>query len=131
MKLDLKRKLAAETLKVGLARVQFNNARLDEIKEAITRQDIKDLVKSGAINVKEIKGKRKIVKRKTRRRAGKIKIKVKTRKQDYVKLTKKLRDYAKKMKEQGKIDNENYKEIRKGIRNKTYKSKRNLKESLE
>jgi len=49
MKLDLKKNLAAKTLKVGRDRVQFDNTRLEEIKEAITRQDIRDLATSGAI----------------------------------------------------------------------------------
>jgi len=131
MKLGTKKKLAAKTLKVGLARVEFNNERLDEIKEAITRQDIKDLKQSGAISIKEKQGKKKIVKRKTRRRAGKIKVKVKTRKQDYVKVTRKLRKYTAELKKQGKLDSEKHKEIRKQIKNRVYKSKRNLRESLE
>ena len=131
MKLDTKKRLAARTLKVGLGRIEFNIDRLDEIKEAITKQDIKDLKESGAIKIKEVKGRRTIVKRKTRRRAGKVKVKVKKRKQEYVKLTRKLRDFIKKMKDQGKVDKETYKDVRKKIRSKVYKSKRNLREVLK
>jgi len=131
MKLDLKKKLAAKTLKVGLGRVKLDTERLDEIKEAITRQDIKDLVASGAISVKDVKGRKTNVKRKHRRRIGKIKIKVNTRKQDYVKMTRKLRKYVVGMEREGKIDKETKTDVRKKIRNKVYKSKRHLKESLE
>ncbi len=64
---------------------------LAEIKEAITKQDIRDLLKSRAIIVKEIKGKLKRVKRKTRRREGSLKKKVKRTKKDYMAITRKLR----------------------------------------
>jgi len=131
MKLDLKKKLAAKTLKVGVGRVILNEDRLADIKEAITKQDIRDLVANGAISVREVKGRKTNVKRKTRRRIGKIKIKVNKRKQEYVRMTRKLRDYIKKMKEQEVVDNEKYKDVRKKIRNRVYKSKRHLKEQLE
>jgi len=131
MKLDLKKKLAANTLKVGKDKVKFDNSRLDEIKEAITRQDIRDLKASGVIYIKQPLGRKKNVKRKHRRRVGKVKKKVKTRKQDYVKMTRKLRNYLKELKKQGKIESEDYKDMRKKIRNRIYKSKRNLKENLK
>jgi large subunit ribosomal protein L19e len=130
MNLNKKKQLAAKTLGVGKGKIAFNINRLEEIKEAITKQDIRDLKQSGAIDVKENVGRRKLVKRKTRKRVGKIKIKVKTRKQDYVNLTRKLRTYLKELKKQGKIENEKYKEARRKIKNKDYKSKRNLKENL-
>src|SRR3989344_5480011 len=99
MKLENKRALAARTLKVGKNRVIFNSQRLSEIKEAITKQDIKDLVSSGVIRIKDKKGKRKIQKRKTRRRSGSIKKKVNKSKREYIILTRKLRAHLKKLKE--------------------------------
>ncbi len=130
MKLDKKKILASKALDVGAKRIQFDINRLDEIKEAITRQDIKDLHSSGAIKIKEIKGRRKAVKRK-RRRIGKVKLKVNKRKQEYVKITRKLRAYIKELKSQGKIDNVKFKDLRKSIRNSEFNSKRNLKETLQ
>ena len=114
-----------------MGRVEFNINRLEEIKEAITRQDIKDLVKGGAIKIKEPKGRKKNVKRKQRRRAGKIKLKVNSRKQEYVKITRKLRRYIKSLKDQEKITKEKHIDLRKQIRNRIYKSKRHLMESLQ
>jgi len=131
MKLDLKKSLAAKTLKVGKAKVVFNIDRLEEIKDAITRQDIKDLVKSGAITVKQNKGRRTNVARRHRRRQGSFKKKVGTRKQDYVKMVRKLRNYLKELVRHGTIDKEKHKELRKQIRNKKFRSKRNLKEYIE
>jgi large subunit ribosomal protein L19e len=131
MNLANKKQLAAKTLKVGKKRIIFDSLRLDEIKEAITKQDIKDLKESKAITIKELAGRKTNVKRKHRRGAGKVKIKVNTRKQDYVKMTRKLRDYIKKLKEQGKIDVEKYRELRNQIRGRVFKSKKKLRESLE
>ena len=94
MNLRKKKQLAKNTLGIGENRIVFVKPRLDEIKEAITKQDIRDLVKSGAIIIKKIKGRKTVVKRKRRRGTGKIRMKVNTRKQDYVILTRKLRKYV-------------------------------------
>ena len=48
--------MSAQILKVGENRVWFDSDRLSEIKEAITKQDIRDLIKDGAIKAKPIKG---------------------------------------------------------------------------
>ncbi len=125
-----KKDLAAKALKVGKERIKFVNARLEEIKEAITKQDIKDLMNSGAIIVKQIKGRKANVKRKNRRKTGKIRNKVNTRKKDYVRMTRKLRTYVKLLKKQGSLSKEETKTIRKQIRNKNFKSKSNLKEMI-
>ncbi len=130
MKLDKKRNLAARTLKVGKERIMFVMSRLEEIKEAITKQDIKDLYKDGAIIIKEVKGRKKIVKRKRKRGPGKIKKKVNKRKQEYVKMTRKLREYVKTLKEKGKLSREEIIEIRKRIRNRKFHSLANLKEYI-
>jgi len=47
MNLKPKKKLAVKVLGVGAERIKFNSERINEIKEAITRQDIKELVKRG------------------------------------------------------------------------------------
>ena len=76
MQLARKKALTAKVLKVGKNRVIFMAGHETEIKEAITRQDILDLQKLGAIQIREVSGRKKIVKRKNRRRVGKIKKKV-------------------------------------------------------
>lgn len=130
MNLGKKKKLAARTFRVGRKRIVFLKPRLEEIKEAITRQDIKDLKKEGAILVKEIGGRKK-KKRKTKKSGpGKIKKKIKKRKKAYVILTRKLRKYVKEMKKQGHISREETSDIRKKIRNKGFRSQAHLKEYL-
>ena len=131
MNLTKRKELAAKVLKVGKNRIIFVEGHLAEIKEAITRMDIQDLHKSGAIQIREISGRKKIVKRKNRRRTGKIKKNVNTRKADYVIITRKLRAFVRGLVRTGAIDKERNREIRKQIRSRKFKSKRHLKESLE
>lgn len=130
MNLEKKKDLAVRTLNVGRERIVFNINRLSEIKEAITKQDIRDLVKEKAIVVKEIKGRRKIVKRRTRRRMGSIKKKIGNKKQEYVKLVRRLRKYLAEMRKQNKVSDENYRELRKEIRSGVHLTKNHLKEKI-
>ncbi len=131
MNLRNKKILAGKVFDVGISRISFNPQRLDEIKEAITRQDFKDLEKDGAIEILEIKGRRSSPKKRARKGPGSKKKTIKTRKQDYVKITRKLRNYIKELKKQEKITNEQYARIRKKIRARDFKSKSQLKEYLE
>ena len=130
MKLDKKKNLAKRVLNVGKERIIFVKERLSEIKEAITKQDIKDLKQDGAILIKGIKGRSKVNK-KRRRNPGKIKKKVNTRKRDYIIITRKLRTYLKNIKARGEISQENFREIRKKIRNRQYGSLKSLKEHIK
>jgi len=131
MNLTKRKELAAKVLKVGKNRIIFVEGHLAEIKEAITRMDIQDLHKSGAIQIREVSGRKKIVKRKNRRRVGKIKKNVNTRKAEYVTITRKLRAFVRGLVRTGAIDKERNREIRKQIRSRKFKSKRHLKEHLE
>ena len=54
--LSMQKRLASEILKAGKSRVRFVEDRLDEVKEAITREDIKSLINKGAITVVKKKG---------------------------------------------------------------------------
>ena len=130
MKLENKKELAARTFNVGKSRIVFNVARLSEIKEAITKQDMKDLHASGVIYIREIKGRRKLKKRKSRRRAGSIRKKAIDKKHEYVKITRKLRTYLKSLRAQGKISAEDYKQIRKEIRQGSFKTLARMKERI-
>lgn len=130
MNLKKKKTLAAKTLKVGRERVVFVTPRLEEIKEVITKQDVVQLHKEGAIKIKEVKGRKKVEKRKRKRGPGKIKKKVKTKKQDYMALTRKLRSYVAALKTQGTISRDEEKALRKKIRNKVFRSKAHLQENV-
>lgn len=131
MNLAKKRELAAKVLKVGKGRIVFMKKHLSEIKEAITRVDIQDLHKSGAIQIKEVRSRKKIVMRKNRRRGGKVKNKINNRKAEYVIITRKLRKLVRGFVRLGVIDKDKNREIRRQIRGRKFRSKRHLKESLE
>lgn len=131
MNLKKKKLLAARTLEVGKERIIFLKSRLEEIKEAITKQDIRDLKKEGAIIIKEIKGRRKVKKDVKGRSPGNIRKRVNKRKQKYVIITRKLRRFVAELKKQGRLSKKEVKEIRKKIRNKAFKSKASLKEYIE
>lgn len=130
MQLAKKKELVSRVLNIGKGRVIFVEGRLGEIKEAITRQDILDLYKAGAIKIKEIKGRRKHEKRKNRRREGKVKKKVNNSKREYIIMTRKLRKYSGFLLRTKKIDKEKHNQIRRMIRVKKFKSKRHLNEVL-
>ena len=127
MNLGKKKSLAARTFGVGESRIEFVKPRLDEIKEAITKQDMRDLYKDGAIRIKNIKG-RKTVVRKKRRSTGNIKKKIKGRKREYVITTRNLRKHVKENK--NKMTAKEIEDIRKKIRNRFFKSKSQLKEYI-
>jgi large subunit ribosomal protein L19e len=130
MNLRSKKQLAANTFGVGKARIAFVNERLEEIKEAITKQDMRNLQKDGAIIIKEIRGRSKNINKKRKRSLGKIRKVVNTRKRDYVILTRKLRRVIAEKKKKGEIEKKEIEELRKKIRNKMFKSKNQLKEYL-
>ena len=50
-KLDKRKAMASQVLGVGKKRIKFDTSSLGQIKEAITKQDIKDLHKEGIIQI--------------------------------------------------------------------------------
>ncbi|RLF65850.1 MAG: 50S ribosomal protein L19e [Thermoplasmata archaeon] len=54
--LKLQRRLAASILKCGVNRVWIDPDRIDEVESAITREDVKKLIKEGVIRKKQVKG---------------------------------------------------------------------------
>ena len=93
MKLENKKALASRALGVGKGKIVFNVNRLGEIKEAITKQDIKDLYSDGAIIVKESKGRKAVERRHNRRRFGKVRKKVVDKKGKYMLITADIKEF--------------------------------------
>ncbi len=56
MNLRNQKRLASELLKCGADRVWFDPEHLEEIARAITREDIRRLIKKGLIRKKQVKG---------------------------------------------------------------------------
>ena len=132
--------MAGKILGVGKDRVLFDSNRLSEIKEAITKQDIRDLIKDGAIKAKPIKGtsksryrKRFIQKRKgLRQGTGKRKGKRSTKrrgKKVWIKRVRLLRKIISESK--GKISLEKYWQLRKEVKAGVIKYKKHLLERIK
>lgn len=66
MRLNIQKKLAAKVLKISPKRVKLDSTRAEDLKEAITKTDIRGLIGDGAIVAKQKKGV-------SRARANKIK----------------------------------------------------------
>jgi ribosomal protein L19E len=128
--MDLKKKkaLAVRTLGVGEKRIKFLEPRLAEIKEALTKQDIRDLYKDGAIVIVNVSGRKTLVKKKKNRSVGNVRKKVNKRKSQYVALTRKLRKHLAQV--QGKLTKKEKEDFRNKIRNKFFTSNANFKDYI-
>ena len=109
MNLGKKKELAKRTLGVGKERIAFAESRLEDIKEAITKQDIKDLYSQGAIVIKPKKGRRKVVRKKSRS-VGNVRIRVNKRKREYVAMVRKQRKHIAELKKRGELAKEEHDE---------------------
>lgn len=131
MKLDKKKALAVRILNIGKDRIWFNPQRLQEIKEAITKQDIKELISQKIVKIKEITGTRKKKKRKTRRKVGNISKKVRKSKRDYINKIRKLRIYLRRIKAENKISSVEYRKLRNYAKSGIFKDLKHLKEYIK
>lgn len=122
MNLKNQRRIAANLLNVGINRVWFDNDRLDKIKEAITKADIRALIKDKAIQAKPIKGisrsrarKNILQKRKGRKQGPGSRKGKKTsrlpRKRKWILLIRAQREFIRSLKEKEMINNETYRDI--------------------
>lgn len=128
--LNKRKQLAAKVLGVGEGRISFDTSRLAEIKEAITKQDIRDLAAEGIIFVKPVKGRRTLVKRTTKRGIGKVKCNVRNTKNEYMILVRKFRNYLGELRKHEKITEEAYWGLRKKIKAGMFKTKAHFKEHI-
>jgi large subunit ribosomal protein L19e len=122
MKTTIQKKLAAKITKRSVKKIKLDLTRLDDIKEAITREDVKALLKDRAIFVEQDKGvsrarakKQKKQKAKGRRRGhgsrkGKFGARL-PRKKDWMNKIRLQRKFLKDLKEKKKITQEVYKEL--------------------
>lgn len=130
MKLENKKQLVAKVLGVGKGRIIFNTSMLNNVKEAITRQDIRDLYAQGAISLREVTGRKQHVKRKRRRGFGSVRKRPVDTKREYMLQTRKLRAFVAHLRTQGKMSQEQYIKVRKEIRARAFKSLAQMKDHL-
>ena len=132
--LQSQKRIAAAVLNVGVTAVKVDPDRLTEIKEAITTQDIAQLVKDKAITKRPMIGNKRrsgkyrdLRKKKGRRRGmGKKKVRVGCRKEDYMNKIRGIRALLSNQKNIGKISTKVYQKARKLAKAGEIKNKREL-----
>lgn len=128
--MENQRRLAAEIMNVGKGKILFDKNKLEDIKKAITRLDIKDLIKEGTIKVRPNKKSRKKIKKKIRRGVGSRRMQPRMRKTKYIFKIRKLRKYIQRLLNEKVIDKSEKKQLRKMAKAGELRSLRHLQEHL-
>ena len=134
--LKAKKQLVSRIVGVGVNRVRFDNDHLDDIADAITRDDIRSLLTANTITIKSFKGTsrgraktKKLQKSKRGIKQGSKKGRKGARegkKTVYVNKVRALRYILKIAKDRQEIDNETFKSIYKKIGGNTIRNKSHL-----
>lgn len=135
------RRMASSLLKCGKSRVWMDNDRLEEIAKAVTKNDIRVLIKGGAIKSKYANGissgrKKYIAKQKSKgRRRGHGSRKGASyarlhRKERWMRTIRPIRSYLTTLKQEKKIDNSTYRRYYDRAKGGEFKSKNHLKTHL-
>jgi len=142
MKLKIQKRLSGIILKCSQKRIVFDPERLDEIKEAITKADIRGLIKDGAIFSKPKKGISKFRARKIKRqkrkerqkghgsRKGKKNARL-SKKNFWMDRIRAQRDLLRRIKEKGLITNKTHKLLYAKAKGGFFRSVRHIKLYLE
>jgi large subunit ribosomal protein L19e len=133
--LSLQRRLAADILKVGETRVVMDPEHSEDIKNAITRSDIKKMISHGYITVKRTKIKRPDLYKKKRKkgygsRKGTLTAKV-TKKERWMSTIRPLRRMIKELRDKGTIDTKTYRRTYMLIKSGIFRSRSHLKVYLK
>lgn len=142
MELKTQKRLAANILKCSKKRIWLDPNRLDEIKEAITKFDIKNLIRDEAIKVKRKKGisKFRARKKKEQKRKGRQKGFGSRKGKRTARLSKKdawknsirvQRRYLKEIKAEGAIERKVYRNLYLKSKGGFFRSKRHIKLYIE
>ena len=138
MELKIQKRLAGQILNCSKNRVILDTDRLEDIKEAITKADIKSLINDGAIKRKRVMGiaKFRARKRKTQRskgrqkgfgrRKGKRTARL-PRKEAWMVRIRLQRSFLKELREKALIDNNAYRDIYMKSKGGFFRSKRHIK----
>ena len=138
MKLGSRKKIAASILKCSEKRIKFDESRLEEVKESITKIDVRNLIKQGAITkVPEkgiSKGRSSVIKKqkaKGRQRSHGSRKGKKTartpKKETWINNVRKQRGLIQRMRDNGKIDTKSYRQMFMKIKGGFFRSVRHIK----
>lgn len=138
MNLSNQKAISARILKAGKSKVWFDKEYLTEIKKAITKKDIENLIKKKIIQERNDSGssrvrakKRLIQRRKGRRQGlGSRKGSPNTRlpsKVEWMNLVRGLRSFIKELKEKELVDNKTYRNLYLKVKGRYFRNKRHVK----
>jgi large subunit ribosomal protein L19e len=138
MNLKNQRKVSATILKVGSDKVWFDRARLDEIKEAITRADLKSLIAKNIIQKRPNQGSSRVRARKrlVQRRKGRQQGPGSRKGPRTARLPKKAlwmvtvrgqRDFIKELREKSLIEVSTYRNLYRKVKGGYFRNKRHIK----
>jgi len=142
MQLKIQKRLAAQILKCSEKRIWLDSDRLEDIKEAITKADIKSLINDKSIKGKPVKGiskhrARKIAvqKRKGRQkglgsRKGKKTARL-SKKSAWMNTIRLQRKFLKELRDKEIISKSSYQQLYKKAKSGFFRSKRHIKQYLE
>ncbi|MEM2077682.1 MAG: 50S ribosomal protein L19e [Thermosphaera sp.] len=136
--LSLQKRLAAEVLGVGVSRIRIDPARADDVSAAITREDIKKLIKEGAIWVEPVHGiagvsskVRRVQRSKGRRRGHGKRKGVKTarleEKEAWMARIRRMRRFLRYLRDKNMIDKRTYRRLYRLAKGGAFKSLASLK----
>lgn len=122
MKLRLQKRLSSKVAKAGKDRIRFDSESLDDIKAAITKADIRELMKDGAIKILPKTGtsrhraRERHLQRKKGRQSGASKKKGKAgartpRKRTWINKIRLQRSILKKLRDKKTLDPRTYREL--------------------
>jgi large subunit ribosomal protein L19e len=130
----LQRRLAADILKVGKSRVWLDPTKREEIEKAITRTDVRKLIKKGYIKALPEKVHMPKEKRKKKKRLGSrkgTKFSRLSSKRRWISTVRALRAMLRELKSSGQIDSKTYKHLRKLVKGGMFRSRSHLKTYIE
>jgi large subunit ribosomal protein L19e len=123
------KRLAADILNIGINRVRIKPDGLGKVKEALTREDVKALIKDGIIYKVSVKGNASLNKRTKKRGIGKrkgTKYSRKGRKSAWMERIRSLRAFLSKLVKEGKLEKSKKREIYSKIKGGHFKGKKPL-----
>ncbi len=121
------KRLAADILGIGRNKVKVDPEKMEDAEQALTRADVKELLASGAITVKQRVGHTKTKKKAKKRRAGSRKGKKysrKPRKEQWMEKVRAQRKLLKQLIEEGKVDKKYQRKIYMKIKGGSFKGKK-------
>ncbi len=130
----MQKRLAAKILKVGESKVWLDPTKIKEIKGAITRIDVKKLIKQGAIKTLPEKLRRPSVVEKRRKGVGSkkgAKHAIITAKRKWINVVRPLRRMLKELKTAGEINNRTYRKLYMQVKGGTFRSRAHLRIYME